>query len=297
VQLFLQDLVNGILAGGILAVAALGFSLVWGILNIINLAHGSLIMLGAYVTWQLFSSFGLDPFLAVPIAFAVLYVFGYGVQRAIINQVVRAPILTTFLLTFGLSLVIVNVALLVWTGDTRAVTPAYSGANFTVFGVTIPWAKLATLGAALGITALMALWLKNSKLGRAIRAMAMDVGAAQLVGVRVPHVYAVTFGLGAGLAGAAGALLSLSYSLNPSMGAPFLVKAFVVCVLGGLGSVQGALVGGLVYGVAESFASQLNVTILGQQLSGSGLQDAFALVILVIVLIVRPTGIAGRTAP
>jgi branched-chain amino acid transport system permease protein len=296
VQLFLQDLVNGILAGGILAVAALGFSLVWGILNIINLAHGSLIMLGAYVTWQLFSSFGLDPFLAVPIAFAVLYVFGYGVQRAIINQVVRAPILTTFLLTFGLSLVIVNVALLVWTGDTRAVTPAYSGANFTVLGVTIPWAKLATLGAALGITALMALWLKSSKLGRAIRAMAMDVGAAQLVGLRVPHVYAVTFGLGAGLAGAAGALLSLSYSLNPSMGGPFLVKAFVVCVLGGLGSVQGALIGGLVYGIAESFASQLNVTILGQQLSGSGLQDAFALLVLVIVLIVRPTGIAGRSA-
>ncbi len=295
-QLFLQDLVNGILAGGILAVAALGFSLVWGILNIINLAHGSLIMLGAYVTWQLFSSFGLDPFLAVPIAFAVLYVFGYGVQRAIINQVVRAPILTTFLLTFGLSLVIVNVALLVWTGDTRAVTPAYSGANFTVLGVTIPWAKLATLGAALGITALMALWLKSSKLGRAIRAMAMDVGAAQLVGLRVPHVYAVTFGLGAGLAGAAGALLSLSYSLNPSMGGPFLVKAFVVCVLGGLGSVQGALIGGLVYGIAESFASQLNVTILGQQLSGSGLQDAFALLVLVIVLIVRPTGIAGRSA-
>ena len=219
-QLFFQDLVNGILAGGILAVAALGFSLVWGILNIINLAHGTFIMLGAYVTWQLFTSFHVDPFLDT-VDFAVMYAFGYALQRGVINQVVRAPILATFLLTFGLSLLLVNVAILIWAGDTRAVSPAYSGANFTVAGVTVPWTKLATLGAALVITALMQVWLTQSKLGRAIRAMAMDVGAAQLVGVRVAHVYAVTFGLGAGLAGAAGALLSLSYSLNPTMGEPF----------------------------------------------------------------------------
>jgi branched-chain amino acid transport system permease protein len=294
VQLFFQDLVNGILAGGILAVAALGFSLVWGILNIINLAHGTFIMLGAYVTWQLFTSAHVDPFLSVPIAFAVLFAFGYGLQRGVINQVVRAPILATFLLTFGLSLLLVNLALIVWTGDTRAVTPSYSGANFTVAGVTIPWTKLATLAAALAITGLMQAWLKTSKMGRAIRAMAMDVGAAQLVGVRVAHVYAVTFGLGAGLAGAAGALLSLSYSVNPTMGEPFLIKSFVVCVLGGLGSVEGALIGGLTYGVVEAFASQLDVTILGQHLSGSGLQDVVALAVLLVVLVVRPTGIMGR---
>jgi branched-chain amino acid transport system permease protein len=294
VQLFFQDLVNGILAGGILAVAALGFSLVWGILNIINLAHGTFIMLGAYITWQLFTSFHVDPFLSVPIAFALMYLFGYALQRGIVNQVVRAPILATFLLTFGLSLLLVNVALLIWTGDTRAVSPAYSGANFTVAGVTVPWTKLATLGAALSITGLMQLWLKTAKLGRAIRAMAMDVGAAQLAGVRVAHVYAVTFGLGAGLAGAAGALLSLSYSVNPTMGEPFLIKSFVVCVLGGLGSVEGALIGGLVYGIVESFASQLDVTVFGQHLSGSGLQDVIALAVLLIVLIVRPTGILGR---
>jgi branched-chain amino acid transport system permease protein len=208
--------------------------------------------------------------------------------------VVRAPILATFLLTFGLSLLLVNLALIVWTGDTRAVTPSYSGANFTVAGVTVPWTKLATLAAALAITGLMQAWLKTSKMGRAIRAMAMDVGAAQLVGVRVAHVYAVTFGLGAGLAGAAGALLSLSYSVNPTMGEPFLIKSFVVCVLGGLGSVEGALIGGLTYGVVEAFASQLDVTILGQHLSGSGLQDVVALAVLLVVLVVRPTGIMGR---
>jgi branched-chain amino acid transport system permease protein len=197
VQLFFQDLVNGVLAGGILAVAALGFSLVWGILNIINLAHGAFVMVGAYIAWQLFSSFHLDPFLSVPIAFALMFVFGYGLQRGLINQVIRAPLLATFLLTFGLALLIVNLAQVVWTSDTRAVTPSYSGSNFTVLAVTIPWTKVATLGAALGITALVNLWLTRSRMGRAIRAMAMDVGAAQLMGVQVAHVYAVTFGLGA----------------------------------------------------------------------------------------------------
>jgi branched-chain amino acid transport system permease protein len=293
-HLLAQDLVNGILAGGILAVVALGFSLVWGIMNIINLAHGAFIMLGAYVTWQLFTSFHLDPFLSLPISFAVLFALGYVIQRYLINWVTRAPLLTTFLLTFGLSLLIVNVALQIWTGDTRGVTTAYSGTNFTLGGVTVPWAKVFTLIAALSITGVLQLWLTRSRTGRAIRATAMDIGAAQLTGVRVARIYAIVFGLGAGLAGVAGTLLSLSYSLNPAMGQPFLIKAFVVCVLGGLGSVHGALVGGLAYGIVEAFASQLDFTIGSQHISGTGLQDAVALIVLLIVLIVRPTGIMGR---
>ncbi|HEY0383294.1 MAG TPA: branched-chain amino acid ABC transporter permease [Candidatus Elarobacter sp.] len=293
-HLLAQDLVNGILAGGILAVVALGFSLVWGIMNIINLAHGAFIMLGAYVTWQLFTSFHLDPFLSLPISFIVLFVLGYLIQRYLINWVARAPVLTTFLLTFGLSLLVVNIALLIWTGDTRGVTTSYSGTNFTLAGITIPYAKLYTLIAAMAITGVMYLWLQRSKTGRAIRATSMDIGAAQLAGVRVTQIFAIVFGLGAGLAGVAGTLISLSYSLNPSMGQPFLIKAFVVCVLGGLGSVEGALVGGLAYGIVEAFASQIDLTIGTQHISGTGLQDAVALVVLLIVLIVRPTGIMGR---
>lgn len=293
-HLLAQDLVNGILAGGILAVVALGFSLVWGIMNIINLAHGAFIMLGAYVTWQLFTSFHLDPFLSLPISFIVLFVLGYLIQRYLINWVARAPVLTTFLLTFGLSLLVVNIALLIWTGDTRGVTTSYSGTNFTIAGITIPYAKLYTLIAAMAITGVMYLWLQRSKTGRAIRATSMDIGAAQLAGVRVTQIFAIVFGLGAGLAGVAGTLISLSYSLNPSMGQPFLIKAFVVCVLGGLGSVEGALVGGLAYGIVEAFAAQIDLTIGSQHISGTGLQDAVALVVLLIVLIVRPTGIMGR---
>jgi branched-chain amino acid transport system permease protein len=286
-DLFWQDLVNGLLAGGIFAVVALGFSLVWGIMNIINLAHGSFVMLGAYTAYVLFSNWHIDPFVSIPIAFVVLFVFGYCVQRFVINFVVRAPILTTFLLTFGLALLVVNFALLVFHGDVKGITTQYSGSNFSIGNVTIAWVKLWTLVVALVITALMQLWLSRSKTGRAIRAMAMDIDAAQLSGVRVAHLYAIVFGLGAGLAGAAGVLVSLSYSLQPSMGDPFVISAFVVCVLGGLGSVQGALLGGLIFGVLEAF---------GSQYIGTGLQDAVALVVFLIVLIVRPRGLLGKAS-
>jgi branched-chain amino acid transport system permease protein len=284
-QLFWQDLVNGILAGGIFAVVALGFSLVWGIMNIINLAHGAFVMLGAYLAFVLFTTWHVDPFLSIPIAFVVLFALGYAIQKYVINLVVRAPILTTFLLTFGLSLLIVNVALLVFHADIRGISTTYSGANFSIGSVTVAWIKLWTLVAALAITALMHVFLTQSRTGRAIRATAMDVDAAQLTGVRVAHLYAVVFGLGAGLAGAAGVLISLSYSLSPTMGDPFVITAFVVCVLGGLGSVQGALVGGLVYGIVETF---------GAQYIGTGLQDAVALVVLLLVLTFRPTGLLGK---
>lgn len=286
-QLFWQDLVNGILAGGIFAVVALGFSLVWGIMNIINLAHGAFVMLGAYTAYVLFSAWHVDPFLSLPVAFVLLFALGYCVQRFVINFVVRAPILTTFLLTFGLALLIVNVVLLIFHGDVKGIETSYSGANFSVGPVTIAWVKLWTLLAALAITALMQLFLTRTRTGRAIRATAMDVEAAQLSGVRVAHLYAVVFGLGTGLAGAAGVLVSLSYSLQPSMGDPFVITAFVVCVLGGLGTVQGALAGGILYGVLEAF---------GAQYIGTGLQDAVALVVLLAVLIVRPRGLLGKIA-
>jgi branched-chain amino acid transport system permease protein len=283
--LFLQILANGILAGGVLAVVALGFSLVWGIMNIINLAHGAFLMMGAYFSYVLFTSFHVDPFASVPVAFAVMFAFGYLLQKYVINFVVRAPILTTFLLTFGLSLLLVNVALLVFHGDSKAVDPPYEGAHFDLGSVTIPWTKFWTLLCAIAITGVVQLWLSRSKTGRAIRATAIDVGAAQLSGVRVADVYAIVFGLGAGLAGAAGVLVGLNQGLNPSMGDPYIIDAFVVCVLGGLGSVGGALLGGLLFGVIEA---------LGAHYVGSGLPDAVALGVLLVVLVVRPTGIMGR---
>jgi branched-chain amino acid transport system permease protein len=281
----LQILANGILAGGVLALVAVGFSLVWGIMNIINLAHGAFIMIGAYLAWLLFTKAHIDPFVSVPITFALLFILGYLIQRFIINFVVRAPILTTFLLTFGLSLLLINIVLFIFHGDIKGVTTAYSGASFRLGAVVIPWTKFFTLIVALAITFVLQLWLKRSKMGRAIRATSLDIGAAQLSGVKVAHVYALVYAIGAGLAGAAGSLISLSYGLQPSMGDAFIVKGFVVCVLGGLGSVEGALIGGIVYGIIEAF---------GSQYIGTGLQDAVALVVLLLVLAFRPTGIMGK---
>jgi len=285
-SLYLQILVNGILEGGILALVALGFSLVWGIMNIINLAHGAYLMMGAYLSYVLFvSAWHVDPFVSVPLVFAAMFGFGYVVQRYVINFVVRAPVLTTFLLTFGLSLLLVNVALLIFHGDAKAVTPAYSGSNFSLGPVTIGWTKLWTLLMALAVTGVTQMWLSRTRMGRAVRATALDIGAAQLSGVRVATLYATVYGLGAGLAAVAGALIGLNQGLNPSMGDPYIIDAFVVCVLGGLGSVEGALVGGLVFGIVEAF---------GSQFIGSGLQDAVALGVLLLVLIFRPTGIMGK---
>jgi branched-chain amino acid transport system permease protein len=284
-QLFLQDLVNGILAGGIFAVVAVGFSLVYGIMNIINLAHGAFVMIGAYTAYVLFATWQVDPFASIPVAFVFLFLLGYFVQRGVINFVVRAPVLTTFLLTFGLSLLLINVVLLIFHGDVRGITTSYSATNFSLGPVTIAWTKLWTLVVAMLVAWLLQAFLSRTRIGRAIRATSMDIGAAQLAGVDVAHVYAIVFGLGAGLAGIAGVLISLSYGLQPSMGDPFIINAFVVCVLGGLGSVPGAIVGGILYGIIGSF---------GSQYIGSDVPNAVALVVLLLVLAFRPTGIMGK---
>lgn len=274
------------LIGGVYAVAALGFSLVWGIMNVINIVHGAFIMLGAYVTYWLFvSALHLDPFLSIPIAMASTFVLGYALQRFVINSVVRAPLLATFLLTFGLSILITNLALLAFHSDVRAVTTSYSGANFAIAGITIPWAKLWTLAIAIGLTALLNRVLTSTKLGRAIRATSMDVDAARLQGVNVANIYALTMAIGASLAGAAGALVSVSYAIDANMGDPFLIRAFVVSVLGGLGNVNGALVGGVVYGLIES---------LGAFFFGQGFKEVVALAVLLLVLVFRPNGLLGR---
>jgi branched-chain amino acid transport system permease protein len=283
--LYFQVLVNGLLAGGIYAAAALGFSLVWGIMNVINIAHGAFIMLGAYTSYWLFvGPMHLDPFLSIPLAMGVMFVLAYATQRVIVNQVIRAPLLTTFLLTFGLSILIANLAQVYWSSDIRSVTTAYSGTSFSLGPVTVPWIKFWTLCIACFLTLGLQTFMTRTKVGRAIRATSMDVDAARLSGVDVGHIYALTFGIGGALAAAAGSLVSVSYAITPTMGDSFVVRAFVVSVLGGLGNVTGALVGGIVYGVIESFGALL----------GEGYKDVIALAVLLLVLLFRPYGLVGK---
>lgn len=280
-----QQTVNGLLLGGILALVALGFSIVWGILNIINLAHGAFVMIGAFVTYWMFRLLGLDPFLSIPVSMLVLFIIGYALQATLINWVVRAPVLITLLLTFGIELLISNIALLWWSADTRSVNPGYFGKSLEIGSIVVPYIRLGTFVLALVITALLAMFMTRMRLGQAIRATAYDLTGAKVVGIPIGRTYAITFGIGAALAGAAGSLLAMVRPITPAMGAEYTVLAFAICVLGGLGSVWGALIGGLVFGMVEVFATVF---------LGAGYSDAMVFVILILVLAVRPQGILGR---
>ena len=284
---FVQLVILGLLAGGVYVAVGVGFGLVWGVLNIVNLAHGALVIVGGYVTWQLFTSFGLDPFLTLPVDAVALFVLGYALQRGVINRIIRAPLLFTFLLTFGLNLVIVNLLLLHFGSDFRSVTPTYSGQGLEIGDVVIPYVRLTSLGAAILLAAGLAFMLNRTRIGLAIQAIAADRDAAQLVGIDLRHAYAVTFGLGAACAGVAGGLIAMIQAITPTAGEPYTLQAFVVVILGGLGRVSATVVGGLAFGLVEAF---------GQSIPGSGsvFANAIAFGLMVLVLVTRPQGLMGR---
>lgn len=284
---FVQLVIIGLLAGGIYVAVGVGFSLVWGVLNIVNLAHGALVIIGAYLTWQLFTAFGLDPFLTLPINAVALFAFGYAVQRGVINRIIRAPLLFTFLVTFGLNLIAINVLLLLFKSDFRSVSPSYSGQGIVLGSIVIPYVRLAGLGVALVLAATLAVVLNRTRTGLAIQAVAADRDAAQLVGIDLRHLYGVTYGLAAACAGVAGGLIAMIQAITPTAGEPYTLQAFVVVILGGLGRVSATVVGGLTFGLIEAF---------GQSIPGSGsvFANAIAFGVMVLVLVTRPQGLLGR---
>jgi len=284
---FVQLVILGLLTGGVYVAVGVGFGLVWGVLNIVNLAHGAVVVVGGYITWQVFTAFGLDPFLTLPLDAAALFMLGYALQRGVINRIIRAPLLFTFLLTFGVNLVIVNILLLIFGSDFRSVTPAYSGQGLELGSVVIPYVPLASLGAAILLAAGLAFLLNRTRIGLAIQAISADRDAAQLVGIDLRHAYAVTYGLGAACAGVAGGLIAMIQAITPTAGEPYTLQAFVVVILGGLGRVSATVVGGLAFGLVEAF---------GQSIPGSGsvFANAIAFGLLVLVLVTRPQGLMGR---
>lgn len=284
-MLLTQVLVNGLLLGGLYGMMALGMSLIWGVMNIVNIAHGALIMLGAYLTFWTFTLWGWDPFVSLPATIVALFLYGYLVQRFLLNLIVRAQLFLTLLITFGLEVVMVNLARILWSSDLRQVTPTYAATNFEVGGITIPYVRLWVFIATVVLSVLFLLLLERTKLGRAIRATSEELRAARLTGIPVAHIYAVTFGLGAALAGAAGGLWGMLFPITPIMGGSLTLKSFVVAVLGGLGTMMGAIIGGLVLGVAESITSTY---------VGPTYPNAVSFGLLVLILIFRPTGLLGR---
>lgn len=286
-----QILVNGILLGGIYASIAGGFSLVWGVLNVINILHGSFVVLGAYLAFFAYTLLGIHPYLFVPIAGALLFAIGFAVQYVLVNRVIDAPVLVSLTLTFGLTLFLDNLMLNLFKADFRKVNlkPPLGIIDvsdyFPSIDIVVPIDRLASMGYAFVLVLLLYWLLRMTSVGRAIVAVRMDRYAASLMGVDARLIFAITFGIGAGMAAAAGALLSPIFPISPLASTAYLGKAFVICILGGLGSVTGVLVGGIALGVIESFGAY----IFGPEHS---LTISFTL--LVLLLIFRPTGLLGK---
>lgn len=281
----LQNIVNGLLLGGLYAGVALGFSLVWGVMNVINLAHGAFIMIGAYVTFWIYYFFKIDPFITIPFSMAFTFLLGYLVQKYIINLVVRAQVFMVFILTFGIEIFLMNLSNLICTADFRSVTPSYSGAGINLGGILVPYIRLAICFIALFLTYLLNLFLNKTKTGNAIKATSLDKEAAQLVGVHIGKIYTMTFALSAAVAGAAGSLIAIIVAISPYMGGVYTFKAALIACLGGLGSIPGVIAGGLVVGMAET---------MGSQFISPGYKEFIGFVLLVFILIFRPEGIMGK---
>ena len=286
----LQALVNGLFLGGFYAVMVLGFSVIWGVMGIINLAHGEYLMIGAYLGWGLFRYFGMDPFAALLLILPLMFLFGYVLQYVLINRIVERPHLMSLLITFGISIALANLFKILFTSDPRNVSVTYNG-SVELLGITFPIVKSIIFGAALLCMLGLHLFLQRSRMGKSIRAAAQNRTAARIVGMDINRTYAVTAGICIAITAAAGAMLSPTQAIFPFMGPPLTLKAYTITALGGLGRIPGALMGGVVLGVTETMVSRFVPGI------GTNLGVAISFVILVLILILRPQGLLGGLRP
>lgn len=284
-DLLAQTLVNGLLLGGIYALAALGLSLAFGIMDVVNLAHGHMLMLGGYVAIVLFAAFAITPLIGMLVAMAVLFVLGAVLQKVLLSSVMEGGIEQPILVLFGLALVLENLAREAFSGDAQSTNIGIPGSGFEVGLVYFSFPRTVTFIVA--VLLIVATWafLRYTTTGRAIRATAQNPAAARYMGIDTERIYLVTMGLGTALAGAAGALFSMLFPIDPYVGWSYLLKAFTVVVLGGVGSIIGTLVGGLIVGVSEG---------VGSLYLGGGYRDVISFSIFLLVLLVRPRGLFGK---
>ena len=284
---FLQSLISGILIGGVYALIGIGLTLIFGVMRVINFAHGDILMVGMYVTYLLFTLLGIDPFVSVLLSFPLMFLFGGALQKVFINRVLNAVAQNQILLTIGLGLVMSNAMMLIFTSDYKILTTSYSSATIQVGGgVSVSTPLLISFLITAAITAALYWFLLKTDTGQAIRATAQDRDAAQLMGINVKRMSIIAFGLGAALAGTAGALISPTYYIFPQVGGVFTLKAFVITVLGGMGSVVGATLGGILIGITESMSA---VYI------SSGWKDVVVFVLFLLVLLFKPSGLMGKS--
>lgn len=277
----LSVLVSGVLMGAIYALFAGGLTLIWGVMRIVNIAHGEFLMLGCFATWY-FAGTGLMPLISLPLFAPLFFLLGVVVYRLVIRRIVDAPELMSLLLTFGLSILVINVGVLAWSGEMRLVR--WLGGSLDLGGVLVSKSRLVAGLVAVAISLAMYAFLQRSRWGQAIRAVAWDREIAEQCGIDSGRVYMLVFGLGTALAAAAGGLASTIFAFNPLVGQQFILKAFAVTVLGGMGNFAGALIAGIVLGVVE----QLVGFFLDSQIA-----SAVAFAAIILTLLVRPQGILG----
>jgi len=283
-----QNVVSGILVGALYGLAAVGLSLTFGVTKFLNVAHGELLMLGGYASFWAFTTLGIDPFLTLPSTVVFMVLIGTLLYKLLFSRMVKltedVKVKNTMLIAFGLSLILQNVALRLWTADDRSITTSYSGVALSVLGVRLPVVRLASLVVAFVCLMALHLFLQRTYTGKAIRATVEDWAAATLVGIDIHRVYLESFILGALLAGVAGALVSVGYSIVPTMGLEWTLIALIVMVLGGLGSIMGTFVGGIILGVTQSVTSYF---------AGGTYREVVGLLIFLLVLVFRPQGLFG----
>jgi branched-chain amino acid transport system permease protein len=278
---------NGLTTGAVYALVALGLTLIYGVLHIINFAHGAALMMALYGVYFLKQSLGVDPYFALPVMVIGMFVAGYALQRGIVNRASHGKDENILLVTLGLSIVLENVALLAFKSDTRSIDTPYTLATVAIGPAMIAVPKLVAFAGAL-VTSALLLWIvRGTDLGRAIRAVAREKQGARLVGIDVDHVYAMSFGIGLACLGAAACFLLPAYYVNPQVGNGFVLVAFTIVVLGGMGSFAGALLGGLLIGVVES---------LGGLWFGESLGQVGIFLLFIAVLLFRPQGLFGAKA-
>ncbi len=283
-ETFLNILAAGLLLGGIYAIVSIGLNLIFGVVRIVNFAQGELIMLGMYATAGLFIAVDLDPYLSVIVVVPALFLLGVVLQRFILQLLQGEPMMQIFA-TFGLLMLFQNCILAVTRGRNVSIDTVYGATVIQIDSLPLSLTRVIVLVATIAVALGLNLWLRRSLIGKAVRAVAQDRQAARLMGIDVERTYLLAFGIGAGLAGLAGALLTPIYTLSPQIGGNFILAAFAVVVLGGLGSVTGALIGGIVVGVVEAFAGYY---------IDPALKQAVWFLIFIIVLIVRPQGLMGQ---
>ncbi len=285
-MVFLQSLLSGVLVGGTYALVGIGLTLIFGVMRVINFAHGDLLMVGMYLTYYIFTLLGIDPFLSIVIVIPVMFAFGALLQRAFIHRVLNALPQNQILLTIGLGLIMSNTVMLVFTSDYKILSTSYSSGSVKLAGLSVSQPLFVSFVITAAITGALYWFLIKTNTGQAIRATAQDREAAQLMGVNVRRMSVIAFGLGAALAGTAGALISPTYYIFPQVGGAFTLKAFVVVVLGGMGSIIGATVGGVIIGAVESLSASY---------VSSGLKELFVYVLFLLVLLLKPSGLLGKS--